>query len=70
MRYRVATRGRGWYPPGTTVVSDTTDAVVIEAPDEGYDQAILDGALRAARVHEFTRVVPDLNDLFKEVVTQ
>nr|WP_231375642.1 ATP-binding cassette domain-containing protein [Corynebacterium aquatimens] len=68
VRYRVATRGRGWYPEGTTLIDETPTTVIIEAPDEGYDQAILTSALRAARVHEFTRVVPDLTDLFKEVV--
>ncbi|AWB83610.1 ABC transporter ATP-binding protein [Corynebacterium liangguodongii] len=66
--YRVATAERGWYPEGTTVVAETPDHVIVEPQAGISDQEILRAALAAGAVHEFTRVVPDLTDLFKEAV--
>ncbi len=70
VRYRVGTGARGWYPEGATVVHEAPDHVVLEVAGdgEGADQRILRAALAAGDVHEFTRVVPDLTDLFKEAV--
>lgn len=68
VRFRVGTRARGWYPQGTTLIDDTDTRVILEAPSVDDDQRILQAAMAAGPVHEFTRVVPNLNDLFKEVV--
>lgn len=67
-RYRVRTAARGWYPEGTAVVEETPDSVVVEPGPSVSDQDILRAALAAGEVHEFSRVVPDLTDLFKEAV--
>ena len=49
--------------------SETLGAASKAAADSAADdQRILRAALAAGEVHEFTRVVPDLTDLFKEVV--
>ena len=44
--------------------------MILDASDtgDGADQEILHAALEYGPVHGFTRRVPDLNDLFKEVV--
>ena len=68
LRYRVGTRARGWIPEGATLVGEGADYVILETVSADNDQAILQAALAAGPVHEFTRVVPDLADLFKEVV--
>ena len=71
VRYRVGTTARGWYPKGTAPVLEASGHVVLEVADTGAagaDQRILRAALAAGEVHEFTRVVPDLTDLFKEAV--
>lgn len=68
LRYRVGTRARGWIPEGATLVGEGADYVILETVSTDNDQAILQAALAAGPVHEFTRVVPDLADLFKEVV--
>ncbi|WP_165164484.1 ABC transporter ATP-binding protein [Corynebacterium qintianiae] len=70
LRYRVGTTARDWYPAGTELVHDGADHVVLEVADRdpGADQRILHAALAAGEVHEFTRVVPNLTDLFKEAV--
>ena len=70
VRYRVGTPARGWYPPGTAVVEEDTETIVLEVTgsEAGIDQRILRAAMDAGDVHEFTRVVPDLTDLFKEAV--
>ena len=47
---------------------DSADHVVLEAQSVDDDQRILQSAMAAGPVHEFTRVVPDLAELFKEVV--
>ena len=68
VRYRVGTTARGWYPEGTVLIDDAPNDVVLETNSTDDDQRILRAALAAGDVHEFTRVVPDLTDLFKEVV--
>ena len=68
IRYRVGTSARGWIPEGVALVHDSTDHVVLEAQSTDDDQRILQAAMAAGPVHEFTRVVPDLAELFKEVV--
>lgn len=68
VRYRVATEARGWYPPGCEVVEEGPEHVVLTA--EGVDdQTILRSALQAGPVHAFGRVVPDLTELFRDVVS-
>lgn len=68
IRFRVGTTARGWLPEGTTLIDDTPTHVTLETTSVDDDQRILRAALAAGDVHEFTRVVPDLTDLFKEVV--
>ena len=68
VRYKVGTTARGWYPEGTALIDDAPNHVVLETTSTGDDQRILRAALTAGDVHEFSRVVPDLTDLFKEVV--
>ena len=68
LRYRVGTRARGWIPAGASLVGEGADYVILETDSADNDQAILQAAMAAGPVHEFTRVVPDLADLFKEVV--
>lgn len=68
LRYRVGTRSRGWIPAGASLVGEGADYVILETDSTDNDQAILQAAMAAGPVHEFTRVVPDLADMFKEVV--
>lgn len=68
LRYRVGTRARGWIPAGASLVDEGADYVILETDSADNDQAILQAAMAAGPVHEFTRVVPDLADMFKEVV--
>ena len=68
VRYRVGTQARGWIPEGISLIDDSATHVILEAPSVQDDQRILQAAMAAGPVHEFTRVVPDLADLFKEVV--
>lgn len=68
VRYRVGTQARGWIPEGISLIDDSATHVILEAPSAQDDQRILQSAMAAGPVHEFTRVVPDLADLFKEVV--
>ena len=44
-------------------------AVVLEADETIDDQAILQAALAAGPVHSFGRKIPDLTELFQDVVT-
>lgn len=70
VRYAVGTDARGWYPAGTTLIHESGSEVVLElAEGEVHDQDVLHAALAAGPVHSFHRVVPDLTDLFKEVVS-
>ena len=68
VRFRVGTRARGWIPDNAVLVSEGADHVVVETKSAADDQAILQAAMAAGPVHQFTRVVPDLADMFKEVV--
>lgn len=66
--YDVATPARGWYPPGTTLIEESPEGVVLQAQSAEQDQDILHAALAAGPVHSFTRRVPDLTELFRETV--
>ena len=68
-RFEVATPARGWYPEGTELVAETPDAVGIQADPSVDDQTILQAALAAGPVHSFGRKIPDLTELFQDVVT-
>ena len=68
VRFKVGTTARGWFPEGTELISDARTHVILETNSIDDDQRILHAALAAGEVHEFSRVVPDLTDLFKEVV--
>ncbi|MEK0372318.1 ATP-binding cassette domain-containing protein [Corynebacterium mastitidis] len=67
-RYEVRTAARGWYPGGTAVVEESPEAVVLELRPEADEQDVLRAALAAGPVHSFGPHVPDLTDLFQEVV--
>ena len=62
-------RSRGWYPEGTELVAETADAVVLQAGPAVDDQTILQAAVAAGPVHSFGRKIPDLTELFQDVVT-
>lgn len=74
--YEVHTSARGWYPPGTSVVEEDERGVVLDVGrvagvggvGDIDDQAVLQAALAAGPVHSFTRRIPHLTDLFREVV--
>ena len=66
--YDVTTPARGWYPPGTTLIEESPEGVVLQARSAEQDQDILRAALAAGPVHSFTRRVPDLTELFRETV--
>lgn len=68
LQYTVTTPARGWYPQGTHVVSETIDTVVVQADSPDLEQTILRAAMAAGPVHVFSRRVPDLTELFREVV--
>lgn len=68
VRYEVQTPARDWQPDYSTLVREDEQGVVLEIPSAERDQEILRAALAAGPVHSFTRRVPDLTELFKEVV--
>ncbi|AQQ14651.1 putative ABC transporter ATP-binding protein YbhF [Corynebacterium glaucum] len=68
VRFRVGTSASGWLPEGTLLIDGSAAHAIVETSTPDDDQRILHAALAAGPVHEFTRVVPDLADLFKEVV--
>ena len=68
IRFKVGTTARGWIPEGVMPIDDSADHVIVETTSTDNDQRILQAAMAAGPVHEFTRVVPDLAELFKEVV--
>ena len=68
VRFKVGTTARGWFPEGTELIDASPAHVILQTDSIDDDQRILHAALAAGDVHEFTRVVPDLTDLFKEVV--
>lgn len=69
IRYAVATDARFDPPAGTHIVAEEPGRLVIEADSPELDQDILHAALAAGPVHSFTRQVPDLTELFREVVS-
>lgn len=68
VRYEVHTTARDWYPEGTSLIDVLPDRVVLEADSTDRDQEILHAALAAGPVHSFSRQVPNLDDIFQEVV--
>lgn len=68
-RYAVETPARGWYPEGTHLVEETDTGVVLQADDGTDDQTILRAAMAVGPVHSFGLKVPDLTELFQDVVT-
>lgn len=70
VRYEVHTAARGWYPSSTTLIDDRPDRIVLETDSPERDQEILHAALAAGPVHSFSRQVPDLDEVFQEVVQQ
>lgn len=66
--FEILTEQRGWYPPGTRVILEEPNLVVLEAESAELDQAILQAAIAAGPVHGFTRRIPHLTDLFQEIV--
>lgn len=69
IRFVVGTHAQFAPPAGTRIVSEHPGEVVVEADSTDRDQEILHAALAAGAVHSFTRQVPDLTELFREVVT-
>lgn len=67
-RYEVITQARDWYPTKTTVVTESPDRVILEIPTDGDEQRILEAAMKAGEVHGFRKILPDLEDVFKEVM--
>lgn len=68
-RYEIGTTARDWYPAGTQLVGATERSVVLESADGVDDQDILHAALAAGPVHSFGKQVPDLTEMFRDVVT-
>lgn len=68
IRFELRTDARGWYPAGVTVAHDEPGRIVVETDSVDRDQEILTAALAAGPVHSFTRQVPTLTELFREVV--
>ncbi|QNE89142.1 ABC transporter ATP-binding protein [Corynebacterium incognita] len=66
--YEVGTPARGWEPAGTRMVAATDRTVLVEAQSTEQDQEILRAAMAAGPVHSFARKIPDLTELFREVV--
>lgn len=60
-----------WLPQGAQLLGTEGSSVFISVDQDSPldDQAILRAALAAGPVHSFGRKVPDLTELFKEVVT-
>lgn len=58
-----------WLPAGVQLRSETDGVAIVEANTVDQDQDILRAALAAGPVHSFSRKIPDLTDLFREVVS-
>ncbi|AWB82363.1 ABC transporter ATP-binding protein [Corynebacterium yudongzhengii] len=69
IRYSVETANPFQLPESTRIVSQEPGRIVVEADSTERDQEILHAALAAGPVHSFTRLVPHLTDLFREVVS-
>lgn len=68
IHFEVLTPTRGWLPEWARLVSETPDSVLVEVDSAERDQELLQAALTAGPVHGFGRKVPDLTELFREVV--
>lgn len=68
IRFSLHTDARPVFPVGIDVVHDEPGRLIVEADSTSRDQEILHTALADGPVHSFTREVPDLTDLFREVV--
>lgn len=68
VRFEVATPARNWYPEWARLVGETEHSVLLEVDSSERDQELLHSALNAGPVHGFGRNVPDLTELFREVV--
>jgi len=68
VRFEVTTPARGWYPEWSRLVGETEHSVLLEVDSPERDQELLHSALNAGPVHGFGRNVPDLTELFREVV--
>lgn len=74
IRYEIHTPARGWYPEWATLIRETPvsanepGSVLLEVDSVQRDQELLQAALAAGPVHSFTRRIPDLTELFQEVV--
>lgn len=68
VRFEVVTPARNWLPEWARVVAETPESVLVEVDSAERDQELLQAALNAGPVHGFSRNVPDLTELFREVV--
>ena len=68
IHFEVLTPARGWLPEWARLVSETPESVLVEVDSVERDQELLQAALNAGPVHGFGRKVPDLTELFREVV--
>lgn len=68
LRYRIETTARGWYPPESTLIHADSYSVTLEIDGAAHEQKLLKAALEAGEVHGFYRDIPNLAELFKEVV--
>ncbi|MDK7135795.1 MULTISPECIES: ABC transporter ATP-binding protein [Corynebacterium] len=66
--FEVGTPARDWYPEFATVVGEDDGTVLLEVDRQDRDQELLRDALAAGPVHNFQRRIPDLTDLFQEVI--
>ena len=69
-RYRIVTDGDvGWVREvrGIHVHDVDGTTALLEPETEGADQVVLRQALARGAVHEFTRVVPPLSEVYREV---
>ncbi|WP_435771780.1 ABC transporter ATP-binding protein [Nocardioides sp. SYSU DS0651] len=70
VRYRVVLAGdAGWIREqrGIRVLSLAGPEAVVEVEQPGADQELLTAALARGAVHDFSRVVPRLSEIFREV---
>jgi ABC-2 type transport system ATP-binding protein len=59
----------GWLRdvPNLTVLDVEGPRALVELPDPSRDQQLLNQALERGPVHEFSRVIPALSDIYREV---
>lgn len=66
--YEVGTPARDWYPEFARMLDVDAGGVLLEVDSNDRDQELLRSALAAGPVHHFRRRIPDLTELFQEVV--